>query len=77
MADDAKTETGARPRIKPTRQMENLAKKASKKHAKMELKDKRTFDNIMKSIGNVSAEEKFNILANKYKSLYDEVKIIY
>lgn len=74
-----KTETGAKPRTptentqKPTRRMEALAKKATKKNAKLEQKDKRNLENILRAIVQFSPEEKYKILCDKYKSLYEEV----
>lgn len=78
MSDNEKTEptpgpSGAKPR--PNRQMESQQKKENKRRMKAELKDKRTYANVMKGIGESwDVQDKFNYLSEKYKLLYDEVR---
>lgn len=74
--------TGTIPRTNPkpadgsvrqTRRMETISKKLNKKAARMEQKDDRNFDNIIKLIASLSLEDKFTYLSEKYKLLYQEV----
>lgn len=70
--------SGARPKTstsagRQTRRMEMYTKKINKKAAKMEQKDTRNYDNVMKLIAPLSIEEKFEYLCEKYRELYQEV----